>query len=435
MKIYKISRSYSLPRMRPLPGLLADEGGAVIVIVAVVLAVLIGFAGIVIDLGHLFVVRSTLQNAADSASLAAAASLSYGPDEARNQAQLFAQYYAVDGTLVALALADIELGTWDEGSKTFSVLSPAQEASANSVRVTAQRSTVRNNAVSLFFMRIFGHETSDVRVMAVAYRPGLCGGIIGERRITLNSSTGTDSYNSDYGPYSPATANQNGDVCSCGDIELNSSAGVRGDANPGPDNTVIMNSSSYVTGSTKPGGCPVLADVELGEMATDNDNGNIPAVTDGGKNPFEDGPYDLALHNEDSLTLPGGEYYFTSVDLAHSSTLTVEGPTVIYVTGKFEMHSSTIVNTGQNPEDLIIMVSSIEDVQFNHNVDFYGIIYAPNAHVVLNSGVDFYGAIMAQEITLNSSVVVHYDESLGDIALLSDVEILPGNTVSSVLVQ
>ena len=269
----------------------------------------------------------------------------------------------------------------------------------------------------------------------------MCGGIIGETKITFNSSTGIDSYNSDYGPYSPVSANENGDVCSCGDIELNSSAIVRGNANPGPDNTVIMNNSSYVTGSTRPGGCPVLADVELGDIATNNDNGNIPAVTDGGKDPFEMGPYDLALHSRDSLTLPSGtsenpaRYYFTSVDIAHSSTLTVEGPTVIYVTGKFEMHSSTIVNTGQNPEDLIIMVSSIEDVQFNHDVDFYGIIYAPNAHVVLNSGVGFYGAIMAQEITLTSSVVVHYDESLGDITLISDVEVLPGNTVSSVLVQ
>ena len=429
--------------MKPLPGLLADEGGAVIVIVTVVLAVLIGFAGIVIDLGHLFVVRSTLQNAADSASLAAAASLRYGPDEARNQAQLLAQYHAVDGTLITLVLADIELGTWDEGSKTFTVLAPDQEANADSVRVTSQRSSARNNPISLFFIRIFGHETSDVRAMAVAhYEPALCGGIIGETKITFNSSTGTDSYNSDYGPYSPVSANENGDVCSCGDIELNSTAIVRGNANPGPDNTVIMNNSSYVTGSTRPGGCPVLADVELGDIATYNDNGNIPAVTtDRGKDPFEMGPYDLALHSSDSLTLPGGtsenpaRYYFTSVDIAHSSTLTVMGPTVMYVTGKFEMHSSTIVNTGQNPEDLIIMVSSIEDVQFNHDVDFYGIIYAPNAHVVLNSGVGFYGAIMAQEITLNSAVVVHYDESLGDIALLSDVEILPGNTVSSVLVQ
>ncbi|MCH7646571.1 MAG: hypothetical protein IH788_05160, partial [Nitrospinae bacterium] len=84
-----------------------DERGAVAVLVAVLLAVLIGFAGLVIDLGHLFVVRSTLHNAADAASLAAVSSLTYGPDEVRKQAQLLAQQHNVGGTPVALVLADI----------------------------------------------------------------------------------------------------------------------------------------------------------------------------------------------------------------------------------------------------------------------------------------------------------------------------------------
>ena len=435
MKRSKNTRRYSWS----LPGLLADEGGAVVVIVAVVLAVLIGFAGIVIDLGHLFVVRSTLQNAADSASLAAAASLSYGPDEARNQAQLLAQHHAVDGTPVTLVLADIELGNWDEGSKTFSVLSPDQEASANSVRVMAQRSTVRNNAISLFFMRIYGHETSDVRAMAVAYaQSGLCGGIIGEKKVTLNSSATTDSYS---GVYSPATAKDNGDVCSCGDIELNESAGVNGDAHAGENHEVILNKSSYVTGLTDQGGCPVLADVELGNVEYTNSNGNIPEMTDKGKNPFPNpkSPYDLKLINADSLTLPGGEYYFTSVDLGNAATLQVDGPTVMYVTGTFSVSNANIINPSQIPENLIIMASSTkkkDDVQLHHNVDFHGIIYAPDVHVELNSSVDFYGVIMGEEVTLNSSVAVHYDESLDDMDLVvNGVKFASGGTVSSTLVQ
>ncbi len=170
-------------------------------------------------------------------------------------------------------------------------------------------------------------------------------------------------------------------------------------------------------------------------MATDNDNGNIPALTDDGKDPFEDGPYDLALINSDSLTLPGGEYYFTSVELHSSTTLNIAGPTVMYVTGTFAMTSSSIMNPSQKPEDLIIFVSSIEDVQFHSSTDFYGIIYAPDAHVVNNSSVDFYGGIMAQEVTLNSSGVVHYDESLDDMDLVNGVEFASGGTASSTLVQ
>jgi len=60
--------------------------GCIGTLTEIFLIVLIGFAGLVIDVGHLFVVRSTLQNTADAASLAAAATLSYGPEEARNQA-------------------------------------------------------------------------------------------------------------------------------------------------------------------------------------------------------------------------------------------------------------------------------------------------------------------------------------------------------------
>ena len=430
----KDSRSNSLAQVGLFPRLLGQRGN-VIVLVTVLLAVLLAFAGLVIDLGHLFVVRSTLHNAADAASLAAVSSLTYGPDEVRKQAQLLAQQHNVGGTPVALVLADIELGTWEIGTKEFTVLAPAEEANADSVRVTAQRSKDRNDPISLFFMRIFGHETSDVKVVAVSYRMGPCGGgIIGQKKVTLSSSSSTDSYNSELGPYSAASAGDNGDVCSCGDIELNSSSAVNGDARPGPDKTVILNDSSYVTGSTNPGGCPILDDIEFGDIATNNDNGNIPAVTDDGKDPFEMGPYDLALSNGDSLTMPGGRYYFNSVVLNSSSTLSFAGPTVMYVTGLFELNSSGIMNPGQNPRDLVVMISSTLEVQLGNSVDFYGVIYAPDAHVVSNSNVDFYGAVMGEEVSLNSSGAVHYDESLYELALLKNVGIDVA-TVRPVLVQ
>ena len=427
----KNPRSSALTIRRMLTGLIGEEKGAVVIMVALLLIVLIGFAGLVVDVGHLFVIDSSLQTAADSASLAAAASLGYGPDEAKAQAKLFAQKHGIHGSPVALLLSDIELGTWDKGTKTFTVLAPDQEASADTVRVTAQRSSARNNPISLFFMRVFGHETSDVGVISVAYaQGGLCGAIIGEKRVTLNSSTTTDSY--DTGQYSPANAKNNGDVCSCGDIELNSSSGVNGDANPGEGHEVTLNSDSYVTGSTKPGACPELPPVELGTIATMNDNGNI-GLTEEGEDPFSSGPYDLEVNNSDTLILPGGEYYFTSFELNSASTIVIEGPTVMYVTGPFTLNSSGIVNPGHNPADLIIFVSSIEEVSINSSTDFYGVIYAPNAQVVINSSSNFFGALMADEVTFNSSVEFHYDESLNDNALLDGL--VSSAFSNSILVQ
>jgi len=434
-----------LPDSWSLPGLLADERGTVGVVVAIILAVIIGFAGLVIDVGHLFVVRSNLQNVADAASLAAASTLNYGPEEARNQAQLIALKHGIDGTLVTLALADIELGTWDKETKTFTVLDPFQEQNADSVRVTAQRAETRDNPVPLFFMPIFGRETSDVRAMAVATRNGDCiAGVIGETRVTINSSAGTDSYDSSFGPYSAASPGQNGDVCSCGDIELNSSALVQGDAQPGYDHEVILNSSAYVTGSTAPGGCPVLPDVELGNFEyTNSANSNIPDTTDNDEDPFPNGPYALELTNGDSITLDGGtsenpaRYYFTSIELHSSTTLSFTGPVIIYVTETFGLYSSSILNPTQNPEDLVLMISSTAEVQFNSSTDFYGVVYAPNAHVINNSSVDFFGAIFGQEVTLNSSVVVHYDETLDEVDYLDGLQVATGSGggASSTLVR
>ena len=285
-------------------------------------------------------------------------------------------------------------------------------------------------------MRIFGHETSDVKVMAVAYaQGGLCGAIIGVKEVNLNSSATTDSY--DTWAYSPANAKDNGDVCSCGDITLNSSAGVNGDATPGDDHQVILNSSAYVTGSTKPGGCPVLADIDFGDVATNNDNGYI-GLTDDGNDPFPDGrsKAEFELNNSDSLTLPGGTYYFSSFSLNSSSTLTFTGPTVIYVTGSFNVNSSNIVNETQIPENLIIMVSS-NDVKVNSNVDFHGVIYAPNAHAFINSNSDILGALMADAVSLDSSVEVHYDEALDSNAFLNSLVNTgaSGGALSSTLVQ
>jgi hypothetical protein len=63
-------------RPRRLP---AREKGAVAIIVALVLATLFAVGGVVLDLGHLFVNKTELQNAADACALAAAGQLTCDP--------------------------------------------------------------------------------------------------------------------------------------------------------------------------------------------------------------------------------------------------------------------------------------------------------------------------------------------------------------------
>src|SRR5690242_7481852 len=51
------------------------QGGAVAIIVALSIAVLIGFGGLALDSGQLFVSKTELQNAADACALSASAAL------------------------------------------------------------------------------------------------------------------------------------------------------------------------------------------------------------------------------------------------------------------------------------------------------------------------------------------------------------------------
>ncbi len=63
---------------KPLPKLPARHQGTVLVFVGISLAVLVGFLGIVVDLGRLFVTKTELQSAMDACALAAAAELKPG---------------------------------------------------------------------------------------------------------------------------------------------------------------------------------------------------------------------------------------------------------------------------------------------------------------------------------------------------------------------
>ncbi len=80
------------------------------------------------------------------------------------------------------------------------------------------------------------------------------------------------------------------------------------------------------------------------------------------------------------------------------------------------------------------MISTFEQVKLDSSADFSGVIYAPNAHVVVDSSADWDGTIMADEATLNSSIGIHYDETLDDMTFLDRVRIDP-DWANSILVQ
>ncbi|MCH7769382.1 MAG: Tad domain-containing protein [Nitrospinae bacterium] len=137
-----------------MPGLLGDERGAVGVVVAVFLAVLIGFAALVIDLGVLFVVRGELQNAADAGALAGVVELVInGEDSAQTMAVAFA---TEDGQF------RLNIPSPETDAVEVTVLGP------ETLRVQIRRSAgTAAGPVPTIFARIWGRESMEAAAVAV----------------------------------------------------------------------------------------------------------------------------------------------------------------------------------------------------------------------------------------------------------------------------
>lgn len=167
------------------------ERGAVATIVVVALMLLVGFAALAIDIGHLWVVRNELKNAADAGALAGAATLytadgtAINPDcnqTARDVAiQNMSEKVPVEVDSGGANGPDVERGHWSFATSTFTAnpslavldlwdATPA-ELDANADLINACRVRTKRNATpaSSYFARIFGRNSFTLEAESVAY--------------------------------------------------------------------------------------------------------------------------------------------------------------------------------------------------------------------------------------------------------------------------
>ncbi len=141
---------------------LSDEDGFVTHFALTVLILVILFAGLSVDSGNAWRVRTHLQAAADAAAHAAIIEL---PDEiaARNAAlELAVANLGADST--AIKPEQIQFGNWDPDTRTFS----KNDTPINAARVVAMRTG--SDAVPTFFLKLIGFKSWDVVVESVAYK-------------------------------------------------------------------------------------------------------------------------------------------------------------------------------------------------------------------------------------------------------------------------
>ncbi len=175
-----------------------SEHGVVVLLVVLVVAVLLGFLGLLLNAGHATSVRGELQNAADAAALAAARELnlqSSGIASARQVAASFSASHDTDTTQAVTIdpLVDVRFCNWNPATLAINWCLPygvdpttdpppvatvgaaTQLQGANAVQVRNGRETSRGNSLPVWLSSFLGGTTSmDARGSATAVGGGPC---------------------------------------------------------------------------------------------------------------------------------------------------------------------------------------------------------------------------------------------------------------------
>ncbi|MBI4358325.1 MAG: hypothetical protein HY584_03415 [Candidatus Omnitrophica bacterium] len=133
-----------------------------------------------VDLGHIFVTKTELQNTADSAALAAVVEIRNGLDAARQKALAFAEAHAVAGTYIDIEPGDIVFGRYNINTNQFQ----ANGLPTNAVEVNARKTEgAPSGPLALFFARFFDKDFSNVRALSIAVLDPRVTGVRGKNRL------------------------------------------------------------------------------------------------------------------------------------------------------------------------------------------------------------------------------------------------------------
>lgn len=166
--------------------------GQILVLFALSLIVILGFAALAIDVAYWYHTKNQLQGAADAAALAGAADLTCenynGTNAVQTSARHMAQEYALKNIAASqnvqtvlntgnLDYGDIIVGHWDGANFTPRPGVPLDNGvRLNAMKVVARRTlapaeagvTVGNNPVSTFFGKIFNISQVNIKAEAIA---------------------------------------------------------------------------------------------------------------------------------------------------------------------------------------------------------------------------------------------------------------------------
>ena len=181
---------------------LNNRRGVALVYLALVLAGLLVFSALVVDLSYMFVAKAQLKNAADAGALAGVFRVMTSPsilDTTQTDARLLAKSYAYKNTAAAKLVNiasddsnslskgnDITVGHWDTIKNTYL----AGQTPVNAIEVRARRSTNSPDGnVTSFFAKLFNVNSIDIEMpdTSVAAVPARATGFIALGRYACDN--------------------------------------------------------------------------------------------------------------------------------------------------------------------------------------------------------------------------------------------------------
>jgi Flp pilus assembly protein TadG len=386
---------------RPSPtaavrGMRLRRRGGILIYVMVLWVLLCGFVSLGVDWGRVQLTKTQLQRAADAAARAAVAELSNGVTATQDAAVNFGSYNSADGTAVAIDRNnDVEFGTWDTGSRTFTVLSGAARGNANAVRVTARRTTASGNPLRLTFGAMVGASTVDLRsqvIAAITHSGNRTYDVVGLNAFTMTGDAFIDTYESSLGTYASQTPTQQAKVATNTNYTFSGTPAVKGDL-------------YYYTGSA-PGGATVTGStIKLGAPLSYSVAALPGSYTEHGA---------VSLNGNETVTLDSGDHHFTSFVTNSSHCQLIinpsSGPVRMYDDGAFSfgVNAGTVMFNSVIPSNFELHMRSSVTITLPN--DFYGVIDAPQCDVIIG-GNSVYGSIVARSITMASGDRIHVDLS------------------------
>lgn len=376
--------------------LLRNENGAVAILFAFAMVVLLGVSALAVDVAHLHLKKAEMQNAADAAALAGVLELP-DADNARDKAEEIADSNGVD-------ISNITVTTPYDGDST-----------KIEVIVTARD-------VPHFFATVWGRTETDVPARAVAQRE--TGEGDAGPAIMANKSSGSDpiiqfnaqyinvigtTYTNGLTKFGDKPVTLDGDLEVVNGAEDLNNATVNGDIYDDSDSDPTNDVDEILSFPT------FQDDIGLDDGTPNNGGGDqIDAVyAEPGRERYTNkkDPYEINGNKNNSVILEHKNSYV----LVKGGTL-VEGS--IIANGKNSYinlnHDNVQIGTPANP---VLVYSNGKDdaIQINNkNTTIYGTVYAPRGKVKIDAeGVQIFGRIIAQEVEINDKYVTVDGSSLG----------------------